>query len=53
MPWGRTGNANADPTINFLGTTDQEPLAVRTNNREALHVDLSGNTGIGTTSPQN
>ena len=53
MPWELTGNANADPTINFLGTTDQEPLVVRTNNQEALRVDPSGNIGVGTDSPQN
>ncbi len=51
MSWEETGNADTNPDINFLGTTDQQPLVIRTNNVEALRVDPNGKVGIGTTSP--
>jgi hypothetical protein len=54
--WSDTGNAGTVPATNFVGTTDNSPLAVRTNNVEALRVlpgngSSGGNVGIGTTSP--
>src|SRR5258708_23609537 len=52
MSWDLTGNANTNPNTNFIGTTDQEPLVLRTNNTEALRVSLAGNVGVGTTDPR-
>jgi hypothetical protein len=49
--WSLTGNAATNPATNFLGTTDAQPLVVRTNNVEAMRVNLGGNVGIGTASP--
>jgi len=49
MAWELTGNAIG--TNNFLGTTNNEPLVVKTNGTEALRIDASGRVGIGTTSP--
>ena len=49
--WTLFGNANTDPTTNFLGTTDNNPLIIKTNGTEALHIDVGGNVGIGTTTP--
>src|SRR5215467_15036185 len=51
MPWDITGNSIA-PT-NFLGTTNDQPLVIKTKNKEAVRVDSAGKVGIGTTAQQN
>jgi hypothetical protein len=48
MPWELTGNAGTT-AANFLGTTDDSPLVIKTNNSPAIQVDPNGNVGIGTT----
>jgi len=47
--WSLTGNAGTNSNT-FLGTTDAQPLAFRTNNEQRMIVDATGNVGIGTTS---
>jgi len=49
--WALTGNSGMNPALNFLGTTDAQPLVIRTNNTERMRVTATGNVGIGTTSP--
>ncbi len=49
--WTIFGNAGTNPTTNFIGTTDAQDLAVRTNNAEVMRVMAAGNVGIGTTAP--
>ena len=49
--WSLTGNPRTNPAQNFLGTRDNQPLAIRTNGAERVRVDTNGNVGIGTTSP--
>ena len=49
--WGLSGNSGTNLATNFLGTTDNQALAFRTNNSEKMRIDASGNLGIGTTSP--
>jgi hypothetical protein len=49
--WTLTGNAGTNPPDNFLGTTDNQPLVIKTNGGEALRIDTNGKVGIGTTSP--
>lgn len=49
--WSLTGNASTTSS-NFLGTTDAQPLQLRTNNTARLHFTSSGLLGIGTTNPQ-
>lgn len=49
--WSLTGNAGTNPATNFLGTTDAQPLVIRTNNTEAIRVLTTGNVGIGTATP--
>jgi Chaperone of endosialidase len=49
--WEIKGNTGTNPAIDFIGTIDNSALAVRTDNKEALRVDVEGNVGIGTTSP--
>jgi hypothetical protein len=48
--WGLAGN-NATTAANFIGTTDGNPLIIKTNNTEAVKIDATGNVGIGTTTP--
>ena len=46
--WGLTGNAGTNTTSNFIGTTDNNGLAFRTNNTARLLINPAGNVGIGT-----
>jgi hypothetical protein len=45
------GNGGTNPSTNFLGTTDNQPLVVKTNNVEALRVTTTGSVGIGISNP--
>jgi len=52
--WSRVGNAGIDPAVNFLGTTDEQPLAFRVNDNVAMSLvdDPYGpRLGIGTKEP--
>ncbi|MCW9041297.1 MAG: hypothetical protein OQJ69_01655 [Flavobacteriales bacterium] len=49
--WELTGNAGTNVATNFLGTTDNNSLAFRTNNTERMRILNTGNVGIGTTNP--
>ncbi len=37
--WALTGNAGTNPTSNFLGTTDNQPLEMRVNNARVLRLE--------------
>jgi hypothetical protein len=52
MPWELTGNAATSPTRHFLGTRDNQPLAIRTNAVESMRVVPGGSVGIGTQAPR-
>jgi hypothetical protein len=49
--WQLLGNAGTNPAVNFIGTTDGQPLVVRTNSVERLRVATTGEVGIGTSAP--
>lgn len=53
--WGRTGSAGTSPGLNFLGTTDNQPLEFRVNNIRALRLEPngSGTPNVIGGSPQN
>jgi hypothetical protein len=51
MPWELTGNPGINPATDFLGSTDNQPLAIRTNGLERMRITPDGNIGIGTTRP--
>lgn len=42
MSWDLTGNAGTNPATNFLGTTDGQPLVIKTNQAEALRITPDG-----------
>jgi hypothetical protein len=44
--WSTAGNAGIAAATEFLGTTDAEPLVVRTNNAERIRVNPEGGVGI-------
>lgn len=48
--WQLNGNALTAADGAFLGTTNNQPLVIKTNNNEAIRIDANGNVGIGTTS---
>ncbi|MFO0511756.1 MAG: beta strand repeat-containing protein, partial [Gammaproteobacteria bacterium] len=55
--WTLTGNLGTNPTDNYIGTRDAQPLAIRTNNIERIRVlggtgANAGFVGIGTNDPQ-
>jgi len=49
--WSTLGNAGVTPAANFLGTTDNSSIRIRTNNTQRIIVDSTGNVGIGTATP--
>lgn len=55
--WSLTGNATTDSTSNFLGTTDDNPMVIKSNNSERIRVrtngqiGFSGSVGLGTNDP--
>lgn len=51
--WGLIGNAGTNPTTNYIGTSDNQDLSIRTNGSEAVRIDNTGNVGIGQNNPTN
>lgn len=49
--WHLTGNRGTSAADDFVGTTDNVPLVIRTNNIERLRLTASGKLGIGTGTP--
>ncbi|MCB9186840.1 MAG: tail fiber domain-containing protein [Flavobacteriales bacterium] len=47
--WSLTGNAGTTPPVNFIGTTDNSPWTIRTNNAERMRITEVGNIRIGST----
>ncbi|MGE3802177.1 MAG: tail fiber domain-containing protein, partial [Candidatus Kapaibacterium sp.] len=52
--WQLSGNSGTNPNTQFLGTTDAQPLVIRTNSIERLRVSSGGRTGFlsATVTPQ-
>ncbi|SDQ10800.1 hypothetical protein SAMN05421664_0519 [Chryseobacterium soldanellicola] len=49
--WSVLGNTGTLPANNFLGTSDNQDMVIRTNNTEKMRVQAGGNVGIGTAAP--
>jgi trimeric autotransporter adhesin len=47
--WGLTGNGGINPSTQFIGTTDAQPLVFKANNLKSGLIDISGvaNTSFG------
>lgn len=45
--WKLKGNGNTDPDVNFIGTTDNKALSIRTDNQKRMTITEAGNVGIG------
>jgi hypothetical protein len=50
--WKNTGNAGTDADVNFLGTSDNQPLVLKANNNEGLRIATDGKVGINTDNPE-
>ena len=48
--WDLTGNTG-NASNSFLGTTDGQPLVVKTSNAERLRIDSNGRVGVGIAAP--
>jgi len=52
--WQLLGNSGTNPALNFLGTTDSQPLRLATNGTERFRINASANeVGIGMTASAN
>jgi len=49
--WSLTGNAATNPATNFIGTSDNKVLKIKTNNQVRMLIKTNGDIGIGTTTP--
>ena len=49
--WSLTGNSGTNPLLNFIGTTDPQPLNFLTDSQQRMTIDSSGKLGLGTATP--
>ncbi len=49
--WLKNGNLETNPATDFVGTTDNAALVLRTNSKEVMRITTAGNVGIGTATP--
>lgn len=49
--WNTNGNTATNGSVNFIGTTDAQPLNFRTSNSTRVFISPTGAVGIGNTTP--
>lgn len=49
--WNLQGNAGTNPSLNFIGTTDNQMVKFKTNNTEHLRMTTGGRFGFNSVSP--
>lgn len=47
--WKKNGNQNINPATDFIGTTDNQPLLIKTNNTTKIEVKSNGPVGVNGT----
>ncbi len=52
MNWLLSGNSGTSFSTDSLGTTDNQPLIIKTNGEKRMLIDTAGNIGIGASDPQ-
>lgn len=50
LAWSLTGNAGTSGA-NYIGTSDNQPVSIRSNGTAALTIDVSQRIGVGTANP--
>lgn len=50
--WSLTGNASTDPAVNFIGTTDYQPIVFQTDSSEWMRLTEDGYLGVGIDNPE-
>ncbi|KFF09182.1 hypothetical protein [Chryseobacterium luteum] len=45
--WNIQGNTGTNPVTDFIGTTDNKDLVMKTNNTERIRINSNGNIGVG------
>lgn len=49
--WNTTGNSGTNPSNNFIGTTDNQPLVFKTNNTKVMNILPNGVVKVGINDP--
>jgi hypothetical protein len=49
--WKTGGNTGTDAAVNYVGTSDNKPLILKSNKIEGLRISTNGNVGINTPNP--
>ncbi|WBV55576.1 cell wall anchor protein [Chryseobacterium sp. Chry.R1] len=49
--WNLTGNSGTNPSSNFIGTTDNQPLVFKTNNTKVMSILPNGVVKVGINDP--
>ena len=49
--WNITGNSGTNPSNNFIGTTDNQPLVFKTNNTKVMNILPNGVVKVGINDP--
>lgn len=45
--WNIIGNSGTNPTMNYIGTNDNQPLIIKSNNNEGIRILQNGDVRIG------
>lgn len=49
--WSLTGNAGTNPVTDYIGTSDNKVLKIKTNNQVRMYIKPNGDIGVGTITP--